>query len=248
MWEGGTINMNILILSDIHGNLNAFRAVKTAVRNYIIDGCVLLGDVIDYGMHSNEVIEEMQQLPYKILCNIRGNHEEAVISDIYDRFSSERGRECAKYTRGKLNENSWQFINNMCSVGKYEFNMDGKLCLAVHGSLKDNLWKSISINDDLSGYEKYDYVFSGHSHLPHFFERYYQCDNPSKRNKKKTIFLNPGSVGQPRNHNSMAQYAILDTTTEEIEFKKVAYDIENEQLAYYGQVDEFYKTRLKEGI
>ena len=240
--------MNILILSDIHGNLNALQAVKTAVQSNKIDACALLGDVIDYGMHSNEVIKEIQQLPYKILCNIRGNHEEAVISNNYDRFSSERGRDCAKYTRSKLNNNSWQYINNMCLGGKNEFNIDGKLFLAVHGSLKDNFWTSISVNDDLSEYKNYDYVLSGHSHLPHFFEKYSTCDNPSKRNKKKTIFINPGSVGQPRNHNSMAQYAILNTTTEEIEFKKIMYDIENEQLAYHGQVDEFYKLRLKEGI
>ena len=240
--------MNILLLSDIHGNLNALRAVKAAIKDYKIDACVLLGDVIDYGMRSNEVIEEIQQLPYKILCNIRGNHEEAVISNNYDRFSSDRGRECAKYTRSNLNNNSWQYINKMYPAGKYEFNIDGKLCLAVHGCLKDNLWTSISSDIDLSDYEKYDYVFSGHSHLPHYFEKFFKCNNPSKRNKKKTIFINPGSVGQPRNLNSMAQYAILNVITEEIALKKIAYDIESEQLAYHGHVDEFYKLRLKEGI
>ena len=63
-----------------------------------------------------------------------------------------------------------------------------------------------------------------------------------KRFKKKTVFLNPGSVGQPRNHNSAAQFAILDSETEEIHFVKVEYDIEKEQSLYNGEIDDFYKT------
>ena len=60
--------------------------------------------------------------------------------------------------------------------------------------------------------------------------------------------MNPGSVGQPRNHNSAAQFAILDSETEEIHFVKVEYDIEKEQSLYNGEIDDFYKNRLKEGV
>lgn len=239
--------MNVLLLSDIHGNLSAMLAMQRAVKQYQIDACALLGDVIDYGMHSNEVVAEVQKLPYKVLCNIRGNHEDAVLYDHYDRFSSERGKDCARYTKSSLNQASWQFINSMDSE-RFEFEIGDKRCLAVHGSLKDNLWKSISVGDDLSEYREYDYVFSGHSHLPHFFEKFYHCENQRTRNKKKTVFINPGSVGQPRNINRYAQFAILNTETEEVTFKKVAYNIQEEQSAYCGQVDDFYKTRLEEGI
>lgn len=240
--------MKLLIMSDIHGNLCALDAVIESLKNKKTDSCILLGDLIDYGIRSNEVIERLQGLPYPIICNIYGNHEEAVIKDEYDRFSSERGKMCAKYTKSILNENSLSYIGGMNRAGKYEFSVEGKRFLAVHGSLKDVFWKSINIADDLAEYAGYDYVLSGHSHLPHFFERYFACDNPAKRNKKKTVFVNPGSVGQPRNLNASAQYVVLDTETEEIEFKKINYDIEKEQRAYNGQVDEFYKTRLKEGV
>ena len=242
--------MKLLILSDIHGNLNALNAVlKRAEKRSDIGGCVILGDIVDYGMHSNQVAEIIKALPYKIICNIRGNHEDAIINEDYARFSSDRGRESAKNTRQKLNEATWEYILKvMASSGKAEFEIGGKKCLAVHASLADEYWKSISPDGDLSEYSKYDLVFSGHSHLPHYFERYYKSDNPSTRNKKKTVFINPGSVGQPRNLNNRAQFAIYDTDTEEIGLEKVEYDIEAEQQSFDNSVDEFYKTRLKDGV
>ncbi len=241
--------MILLILSDLHGNLSALRSVLSGTKKFNIDACLLLGDIIDYGMHSNEVIEAVKTLPYPALCNIWGNHEKAIVSEDYSRFSSERGRECAKYTHSLLNDDSWDYIKNtMTNDGKYEFEIDGKKCLAVHGSLEDIYWKSIKPGINLSAYSKYDYVFSGHSHLPHFFEVFYEVDRPEYRNKKKTIFINPGSVGQPRNHNPMAQFVLLDTDTEEVKTIKVNYNIAKEQSAYNGAVDDFYRKRLEGGV
>lgn len=242
--------MKILIMSDIHGNAQALNAViAKAETDYKIDACFLLGDLIDYGMHSNEVIEKIKMLPYPVFCNIRGNHEEAVIIDNYEAFSSERGKKSARYTRGALNKESWLYIKNkMLANGKFEFECAGKKCLAVHGSIRDQYWESINIEKDFMDYSEYDYVFSGHSHHPHFVEKYYPVDDIKRRNKKKVIFINPGSVGQPRNHNPRAQFVVLDMQTEAIVFDKVSYDISKEQAAYSGQVDEFYKMRLEVGV
>ena len=72
---------------------------------------------------------------------------------------------------------------------------------------------------------------------------------PEYRNKKRTIFLNPGSVGQPRNHNPRAQYLFVDTEKEIFHFNSVEYDVEYEQSLYEGaNIDNFYKIRLKNGI
>ena len=136
----------------------------------------------------------------------------------------------------------------MSKGGSCEFCIDGKKCLAIHGSLKDEYWKSISPKDDLEPYQKYDFVFSGHSHRPNMFEEYFKADDKERRNQKKTLFINPGSVGQPRNLVSMAQFVVFDTTTEECEFIKVGYDIEKEQSYFTNKVDEFYKTRLTYGV
>lgn len=243
--------MKVLIMSDIHGNKNAFQAVLDHMSNNSQDikACILLGDLIDYGMHSNEVIQMINILPYPIICNIRGNHEDAVLRDEYSRFSSERGRISAKYTKSILDQTSWNYINSQMSLsGLQEFEYSGKKCLAVHGSMVDEYWNSIKPDDLLTEYEKYDYVFSGHSHQPHYFEKYYKVEDPVHRNMKKTIFINPGSIGQPRNHNPMAQYALLDMNTEEIQFCKVEYDISSEQSSFTDKVDIFYRERLAVGI
>lgn len=245
--------MKLLILSDLHGNKTAVAAVVERLGSggtrFLVDACLLLGDLIDYGMHSNEVIQMVKELPYPILCNLRGNHEDALLRDTYSRFSSERGRESARCTKRMLNDASWAYISDeMESCGKKEFEIEGKRCLALHGSLADEYWKSIGPGDDLTAYSCYDYVFSGHSHLPHFIEQYYPCDDTKHRNKKKTIFINPGSVGQPRNLNPRAQFAFFDTETEQVIFEKVNYDVEMEQSFYHGQVDDFYRERLKWGV
>lgn len=241
--------MKVAILSDIHGNLAAMETVAGYLQAHPVSGLLLLGDLIDYGMHSNEVVELIRALPYPVLCNLRGNHEQAILTEEYARFSSERGRDCAKYTRSVLSEGTWAYLRQeMSGGGMREFTLEGKPCLAVHGSLADVYWKSISPGQDLSAYKGYDYVFSGHSHLPHFFEVFHPVEDPANRNKKKTVFLNPGSVGQPRNLNPMAQFALLDTESGEVHMVRLPYDIAGEQKAYTGQVDEFYKVRLERGL
>ncbi len=242
--------MATLVLSDIHGNLAALQAVlQEASRTKDVHSCILLGDVIDYGMHSNEVIELLKDLPYTVICNLWGNHEQAVSFQEYGRFSSERGKASAMHTRELLSDGSWKYINNrMEHKGYLEFVCDGKRCLAVHGSHEDKFWKSIDITGNLQPYQSFDYVFSGHSHLPVFYEKFYITDDPKRRNKKKTVFINPGSVGQPRNHNPMAQYAIIDLADEIILMKKTRYNIIKEQSSFTGDVDEFYCKRLELGI
>lgn len=242
--------MKVLIMSDIHGNQQALRAVLDAAAACPdIKGCILLGDLIDYGMHSNEVIQMVRELPYPVLCSIRGNHEDAVLQDAYSRFSSERGRDSARFTRSLLHPQSWDYIRHeMSGCGRKEFELCGKKCLAVHGSLEDEYWKSIRPTEQLLEYRDYDYVFSGHSHLPHMVEKYYECIDAKRRNKKKTVFINPGSVGQPRNLNPMAQFVILEIKQESAVFRKAPYDIAAEQAAYHGQVDDFYCDRLEWGI
>lgn len=240
--------MNVLIMSDIHGNLSALEKMLEKVKQYDIQGCILLGDVIDYGMHSNEVVECLQNLKYPILCNIWGNHEDAVVNKSYKRFSSDRGRESAKNTRQCLTAGTFEYLSDMESTGKTEFMCGEKRCLAIHGSVSDAYWNSITPEQELTEYSPYDYVFSGHSHRPHFFEKYYDSDDVKRRNKKKTIFINPGSVGQPRNLNPMAQAVLLNTETEEMAFLKASYNIKKEQDAFTYQVDPFYRDRLEYGV
>lgn len=247
--------MKVAVMSDIHGNLEAFDSIRRRICGMEgIEGIVLLGDLIDYGPHSGEVIESIRNLSYPILCNIRGNHEAAVLEGEYGRFSTERGKECARHTCSHLSAASRYYLEKeMEKKGSHVFCVQGRKCLAVHGSLSDEYWKGIGMEDSLeeNGLEEYkgfDYVFSGHTHLPHYFEKYYPVKDGVRRNRKKTIFINPGSVGQPRNLNAMAQCAVVDMESEEVVMVKCRYDIGREQEAFPAEIDVFYKDRLEYGI
>lgn len=240
----------ILILSDIHGNLEALKAVLYKEDLTNVSGIILLGDLIDYGPHSNEVIQLlMDELPEeKILINLWGNHENAILTETFAGFSSQRGIESAKYTSSILNCKSRDYLEKLEPSGIKPFRLGVKKCLAVHGSLDNTLWTSIFPENIHGNYKEYDYVFSGHSHYPHCFDVFYENEDPAYRNKKRVLFLNPGSVGQPRDHSPYASYALMDLKTEEVQLKKVPYDVKKTIKHFSDQVDEFYKTRLKRGI
>ena len=189
----------VAILSDIHGNLQALKEVISDLSNYDVDSIVLLGDLIDYGMQSNESVELIRkEFSSKIICNIWGNHEKAILTEDFNHFSSQRGVESAKFTASQLNDEVKDYLNDdLIHEGKLEFELDNMNALAIHGSLLDNYWKAI-FPDNLNGeYSDFDIVLSGHSHYPHVFQKFYEVDNPDMRNKKSVLFINPGSVGQP---------------------------------------------------
>lgn len=240
----------ILILSDIHGNLSALEQVLKKEKLTEISGIILLGDLIDYGPRSNEIIERIREIPDEhVLVNIWGNHEHAIMNENYEHFSSERGKQCAAHTRKNLTDKTIAYLNDhMEKSGKYELELSGKRCLAVHGSMEDHYWKSISHEESGEAYSKYDIVFSGHSHIPHFFEHFYSCDNAQYRNKKKTVFINPGSVGQSRDHNPNAHYGVLELETMSIQLKTAEYDIAYEMSLFSDEVDPFYRERLGIGV
>ena len=155
------------ILSDIHGNLFALKEVIKDLNNQKINQVILLGDLIDYGMQSNEVIEFINnEFSSKIICNIWGNHEKAILTDDFNHFSSKRGVESAKFTDSILSDDSKRYLDdNLIHDGKYEFEINEKSVLAVHGSLTDYYWKAI-FPDNLNGdYSNFDIVLSGHSNL-----------------------------------------------------------------------------------
>lgn len=241
--------MKLLIISDIHGNVSALNEVlKDSFNRFNPDAIAILGDIIDYGMRSNEVIEILKEIKIPIICSLWGNHEYAIMKDDYSRFSSERGVISAKRTKRILTNESIEYLNELDGkTGILELGLEGKRILAVHGSIDDVFWGKILPNCDNDKYKEYDYVFSGHTHFSHIFSVFYKSDNSEYRNMKKTVFINPGSVGQPRNHNPKAQYAILDFEVG-IFLCGVDYDIVLEQSLFNSEVDPFYRERLKKRI
>ncbi len=238
----------IAIISDIHGNLVALDEVLKDLAYNEISKVVLLGDLIDYGMQSNEVIQRVTQMEQIFLAKIWGNHEASIINEDYSRFSSERGVRSAKYTKSVLDAFNEKDLLTFEKKGFMEFSEDGLSFLAVHGSLEDPFWGTINPEKQGKEYMKYDVVLSGHSHYSHCFTQFYSVNRPERRNKRPVLFINPGSIGQPRNHNPNAQYALFNTSTKEVVLRCIPYDVEAAMSLYDGQIDSFYRERLKLGV
>ena len=271
-----------VILSDIHGNMPALTAVVEDVRRQGglsgtssgdvthggadvrsggnsadglgFAGIFLLGDLVDYGMQSNEVVSYVkddlaERVGAPILASIWGNHERAVMTGDYARLSSERTVASAKYTASILTGASKLYIEaEMKREGWAEVEVDQRHIYLVHGSGDDIYFGAVLPEDVQGDYREYDLVLSGHTHFPHVFTRFYPCEDEALRNKKPTVFINPGSVGQPRNRNPLAQYAIWDSATGTAELHAVPYDVEQAMSLYHGQVDDFYRDRLARGV
>jgi len=242
--------MKLAILSDVHANLTALNAVLKEIERQGVDRLVLLGDLINYGMRPNETVELISSMDQRFVAKIWGNHEKAVMDNDTSRFATDRGRAVLHFTQKRLSAQSIDFINEqMNHEGICEMVIDGKSFLMVHGILGDPYWGKFTPTElSREEYAKYDYVLTAHSHICHYFEVLFKSESPETRNKKKTVFINPGSVGQPRNINPMAQFGILDTETTEYHHMTVPYDIAQEQELYLGDVDVFYKDRLTLGI
>ena len=242
--------MQLLILSDVHGNLTALEAVLADVQaRFSPDALALLGDLIDYGPRSDAVLSRIQQIPLPLCCNLWGNHEQAIMTETYTRFSSERGAVSAKYTRSQLSAESLAYLRQMPGkTGRTEFMYAGLKMLAVHAGPEDPFWKAASPAAIPADCQAFDYVLSGHNHCAHAFPFFYPAEDPEMRNRRRTFFLNPGSVGQPRNHDPRAQYAVLDTERG-VSLCAVPYDIAAEQRLYNTDAtDPFYRDRLTKGV
>lgn len=245
--------MRLLVLSDIHANLSALKEILVdAGLKYEYEALAILGDIVNYGMRPNEVVGLIKNLKYPVVANLFGNHEKALFDGDTSHFSTDRGRNVLEFTKTSLSDESKDYLlEHLSQTGMKEVDVDGKLILFVHGSLTDPFWGKMT-DEEMSKqiYAKYDYVISGHSHIPNFTEKFFEDKSkPEYRNKKRTVFLNPGSVGQPRNHNPKAQYLLVDLKEEIFHFNSVRYDVEYEQALYEGtEIDSFYKSRLTNGI
>lgn len=240
-----------MVLTDIHANLSALQAVlEHAQRRYGELPIIQLGDIVDYGMRPNECMELLYGGHNRFLVNLAGNHEEALSGRGIERFSSERGKQASRYTNSVLLDTWKEYIKVNLASHPQEVHIAGKRILCVHGDLHDPHWGGMSFAESQKlDYKDYDFVLSGHSHI-RFLREIFYTDNSfvARRGKKNTFFINPGSVGQPRNHNPAAQYAVVDFSLGEVFFHAVEYAVELEKALYDGQVDDFYRDRLSDGI
>ncbi len=233
--------MRALILSDIHGNLNALEAVLGAAAGGY-DQLWHLGDAVGYGAHPNEVIERMRALS---TLHVRGNHDRVASGIASPDGFNPIAAMAAHWTSEQLTPENLAWLQAMPQGPVYP---DGSAAGCVHGSPLDEDEYIVSLNDasDPLRLQKSLITFFGHTHLQGGFST--DGENwseiiPGYPNDDKAVswkleidlqggsryLINPGSVGQPRDFDWRAGYAIFDDNDggpkAEVIFHRVPYDV-----------------------
>ncbi len=222
--------MKALVLSDIHGNISALDAVlKDAGK---VDKIWCLGDLLGYGPDPNEVVKRIRSLK-NCTCLI-GNHDAAVIGSMDLEAFNRDARLTVEWNQQVMKPESIEFIKQLP-----EKQVDGNVTL-VHGSPRNPIWEYI-LDWQIAMYNfeffETDFCMVGHTHIPVVFEMtedesnyHLEILNPTGPVEiRKRAIVNPGSVGQPRDRDSRAAYAIYDTESNIWTPKRVSYDIDGVQ-------------------
>lgn len=242
--------MRILVISDVHANYTALEAVLAQAGQ--IDEAWCLGDLVGYGPDPNMVIEEIRGLPH-LTCML-GNHDVAIIGRMELSAFNGDARRSLTWTSNVLTADNMDFLRTL----PHTTEVRGDVTLA-HGSPRDPVWEYIL--NTLSARLNFEYFgtpycFVGHSHIQSVFQLDEKNDRVSMTLTKvgqplqlhPRLILNPGSVGQPRDRDPRAAYAIYDTTTGTWQACRVEYDIAavQERVRQAG-LPEKHAVRLAEG-
>jgi predicted phosphodiesterase len=226
--------MRIAVVSDIHSNLAAFEAVIGAVgHDGPVDQMWCLGDLVGYGPDPGACIRLLTEYPH--LC-VAGNHDRAAAGMISTDEFNPVAAEAVTWTAAQLTDEARRYL-----AVQPELVVEDNFTL-VHGSLRQPLWEylvSERAAADHLALQATPYCFIGHSHLQLAFveqgaglpQGFLMHPGASLTLGDARIIANPGSVGQPRDGDPRAGYAVLDTDSATIRFHRVAYDIERTQRA-----------------
>ena len=241
--------MRIGIISDVHGNYVALRTVLEHLGN--IDALWCLGDLVGYGPQPNECVSTIAALPN--LC-IPGNHDWGTLGRL-DRLSFNRdARALLEWTEDTLTPANRQFLELL----PVRLTANGSSFTLVHASPRDPMWEYLlDIFDAAECFPLFHsrYCFVGHTHVPLIFRQVegvvrayipetdesFTLDLSPFEKKMNTgderMFINPGSVGQPRDGDARAAYMVLEipdigageARPASLTFTRVAYPIEETQ-------------------
>jgi predicted phosphodiesterase len=215
--------MKTLIVSDIHGNWSALRAVLQAESD--ASQIICLGDLVNYGPQPVECVTWAKEAAAGGIF-LQGNHDLAVGMDTDPHCSTAYIALAAatqRITAQLLSPELKAFLAGL--KPSRQFKVGASACFACHATPKDPLYHYMPPNAAVTLWESEvivaqhpDYLFFGHTHLP-LINRFH-----------RTLIVNPGSVGQPKDGDPRAAYAIW--TNNEIILRRAPYDIEETVRAY----------------
>ncbi|HEY3322942.1 MAG TPA: metallophosphoesterase family protein [Planctomycetota bacterium] len=247
------------IISDIHGNLEALRAVLEDIEHLGIKDIVCLGDIVGYGPQPKECLEIVKNITS---FTILGNHEEAVLNGVPASFQP-RARKAIEWTRKILLEDPMEpqgvrdARREQMAGYKPRHRVEG--VLYVHGSPRDPTREYVMPRDATDKKKMTavfaaldDYCFVGHTHTPGIFTPS-GFTHPSDMfdlymlGTDEKVLVNVGSVGQPRDGDPRACFCTFDGDT--VVWRRVTYNIETTCKMIYAipELDDFLADRLREG-
>ncbi len=220
--------MRYAVLADIHANLAAFKAVLQDLESKGgVDEIWCLGDTVGYGPEPHACLELLAS--HNHVC-VAGNHDWAAIGkiDTLD-FNPDAARAC-QWTARQLTVGDIDYLQGLpLQLERGDFTL-------VHGSPREPIWEYLlSAVDARANFACFDtrFCFVGHSHVPLVFRRDEagSCilerlsDKVSVGMHRDRLIINPGGVGQPRDGDPRASYAVYDSNDHTIYHYRVEYDI-----------------------
>ena len=227
------MSVRYLLLSDLHGNIDAFDAVLADAEGEW-DRVIVLGDLVGYGAEPNMVIDKVRELDP--LTVIRGNHDKAACGlDDGSQFN-QVARLAAAWTGQLLTPANRAYLREL-PMGPVQIDDLIEIC---HGAPFDEDYYIFDGNDALRGLEAASrpVCFFGHTHLPVMFwvkDKSFEGAAPSGPETVLALegsaqyLVNPGSVGQPRDGDARAAYGVLDDATREVKLRRVVYPVDKAQ-------------------
>ena len=240
--------MRFAILADIHANLAAFKAVlQDITERGAVQEIWCLGDIVGYGPDPSACIALLRQQPH--IC-VAGNHDWAAIGKLDISEFNPYAAEACRWTGEQLDSTDVQYLEGLpLTITRGDFTI-------VHGSPREPIWEYVvSTWSAADNFRCFDtrYCLVGHSHVPAVFEEIDEtCKSketpPTLRLGENRLIINPGGVGQPRDGDPRAAYAIYDEEENVINHYRISYDIEEtqERMIIEGLPD-FLVERLTNG-
>jgi len=241
--------MKILVMSDIHGNINALDAVLKEAGK--VERVWCLGDLVGYGPDPNECIKKIRSLK-NCIC-LMGNHDSAVLGHMDMEAFNRDARLSVEWNQRVIKPENLNFLKHLP-----EKHVEGHVTLA-HGSPRNPVWEYIldwQVAMNNFDYFDTDLCFVGHTHIPVIFQmieeelgsqlQIISPVGPVELTGKAIV--NPGSVGQPRDRDPRAAFALFDTESKIWEPRRIAYNFVEiqERITKYG-LPERNAARLADG-
>jgi diadenosine tetraphosphatase ApaH/serine/threonine PP2A family protein phosphatase len=228
----GRVLMVYLILSDIHANMEALEAVLAAAGPY--DHVLVLGDLVGYGADPNDVVERVRTLPSATF--IRGNHDKVATRLASVEHFNYLARFAIQWTAEALTPANFEWLAEL-PVGPTAVDDIVEIC---HGAPFDEdayIFDDLDVRRALAAAIRPLCLF-GHTHVPAAFRlagELYSIGPPRGDRFRLTLddnaryLVNCGAVGQPRDGDPRAAFALLDTKTRSLTIIRVPYDVASAQ-------------------